>query len=292
MSIQIGINFDYVRSADKPFRTAVELAQKLGYAYVEPFLHTGREMMSEAGYYHSFSMEEDPLTMKDIFQAHGVTPSAVSAHCPLLRPEISVPYLDRAIRFAAAVGAPIVNTDEGALPSYLTEEEGWQTLRYTLKSVLRTAERYNIAIGIEPHQIFTKTTPGLLKVATLVESPMLRINYDTGNAYLCGEDPYEGLEACGALLAHVHAKDISVAQSDAERGQVTGTAVGCACGDGVFDWTRVLKVLRKIGYEGVLSVECGTIEQAARSLEHLNSILAAEQNSVDVTAAQSGASAR
>ncbi len=280
MSINIGINFDYVRSRDKSFREAVELASKLGYAYVEPFLHTGREMMSEAGYYHSFSMEEDPLTMKDLFQANRVTPSAVSAHCPLMRPEISVPYLERAIRFAAVVGAPIVNTDEGALPAWLSEEEGWQALRYTLKTVLRTAERYKVFIGVEPHQIFTKTTKGLLKVATLVESPMLRINYDTGNAYLCGEDLYAGLEAAGSLLAHVHAKDISVEQSDAERGHVTGTAVGCACGDGVVDWSRVVDVLRRIAYKGVLSVECGTIEQAARSLDHLAGVLATSQPAV------------
>jgi hypothetical protein len=34
----------------------------------------------------------------------------------------------------------------------------------------------------------------------------------------------------------VHAKDISVEPSRAERGKVTGTPLGCACGDGVIDW--------------------------------------------------------
>ena len=33
----------------------------------------------------------------------------------------------------------------------------------------------------------------------------------------------------------MHAKDIAIEQSDAERGKVTGTPVGCACGDGVID---------------------------------------------------------
>ena len=32
-------------------------------------------------------------------------------------PEISVNYLTRAIRFASDVGAPIVNTDEGIVPT-------------------------------------------------------------------------------------------------------------------------------------------------------------------------------
>ena len=33
-----------------------------------------------------------------------------------MRPEISVPYLEKAIRLAAVIGAPVVNTDEGVRP--------------------------------------------------------------------------------------------------------------------------------------------------------------------------------
>jgi sugar phosphate isomerase/epimerase len=72
----------------------------------------------------------------------------------------------------------------------------------------------------------------------------------------------------------MHAKDISFEHAEAERGKVTGTPVGCACGDGVIDWARVIAILRKHGFHGVLSVECGTPEQAERSLAHLNSLLA------------------
>ena len=44
----------------------------------------------------------------------------------------------------------------------------------------------------------------------------------------------------------------------ADRGKVTGTPVGCACGDGVIDWQRVIGILKTAGFDGVLSVECGT----------------------------------
>jgi sugar phosphate isomerase/epimerase len=70
----------------------------------------------------------------------------------------------------------------------------------------------------------------------------------------------------------VHAKDISVQMSAAEKGKVTGTPVGCACGDGVIDWARVIEILHAGGFSGVLSVECGSAEQAARSLRHLSGI--------------------
>jgi sugar phosphate isomerase/epimerase len=273
MSIQIGVNMEFIRSEDKPFAAGVERAAEIGFRYVEPMVHDGRELLSEAGYFHSFSLDDDPGEMKDILDRYGVKPSGLSSHCPLMRPEISVPYLQKAIRFAAALGAPVVNTDEGIRPSWMSLDEAFQIMKYTLTVVLKTAERYGIEVGIEPHQSISRTTEGLLRIATLVKSPRLKVNYDTGNAFLAGEDPYRGLKAVQHLLVHLHAKDIALPQAEAEKGKVTGTPVGCACGDGVIDWKRVVAILREAGYDGVLSVECGTSNQAARSLAHLKAAL-------------------
>lgn len=273
MSIEAGINLEFIRCEDKPFEEGVARAAALGYRFVEPMVHNGRELLSEAGYFHSFSMDNDPLEMKDILDRYGVRASGLSAHIPLMRPEISVPYLEKAIRFAAAVGAPVVNTDEGIRPTWLDDDECFQVMRYTLKKVLQVAERYGICVGIEPHQSLTKTTAGLLRIAALVDSPFLKVNYDTGNAFLGGEDPYRGLEAVMPQLVHVHAKDISFRQAEDEQGKVSGTPVGCACGEGVVDWRRVVSILSGANWSGVLSVECGTPEQAKTSLAHLGSLL-------------------
>jgi sugar phosphate isomerase/epimerase len=278
MSIEVGVNLEFIRKEDKPFEAGVERAAKLGYKFVEPLVHCGRELLSEAGYYHSVSMDDDPGEMKDILDRYGVRASGLSAHCPLMRPEISVPYLQRAIRYAAAVGAPVINTDEGIRPPWLPDDaEAFTVMKYTLTSTLRVADRYGIAIGIEPHQSISKTTEGLMRIATLVDHPLLRINYDTGNAHLGGVDPYEGLKTSGKRLVHIHAKDISYEQSGEERGKVSGTPVGCACGDGVIDWDKVITILTALDFHGVLSVECGTSDQAARSLAHLSAILAQKQ---------------
>ena len=273
MAMEIGVNMEFIRSEDKPFEEGVERAAKLGYKWVEPMVHNGRELLSEAGYFHSFSMDNDPLEMKDILDRHGVRPSGLSSHCPLMRPEISVPYLEKAICFAAAIGAPVLATDEGIRPTWLDDKECFEVMKYTLKKVLQVAERHGIYIGIEPHQSISRTTEGLLRIANLVESPMLKVNYDTGNSFLAGTDPYAGLRSVLPQLVHVHAKDIAMTQAEAEKGKVTGTPVGCACGDGVIDWERVVSILRDGNYRGVLSVECGTSDQAMRSLVHLRSVL-------------------
>ena len=124
MAIEIGVNLEFIRSEDKPFEEGVRRAASLGFEYVEPLVHNGRELLSEAGYFHSFSMDNEPLEMRDILERNQVRASGLSAHCPLMRPEISVPYLEKAIRLAAAIGAPVVNTDEGIRPGWLTDTTG------------------------------------------------------------------------------------------------------------------------------------------------------------------------
>ena len=273
--IGIGINTEYVRKDDKPFEYAVEQAAAFGYEYLEPCLMTGRDLLAEAGYYHFRTTEEDPIEVRDQLAAAGLKPSAVSAHAPLMRPDVGVPYLRAAIRYASDLGAPVVNTDEGIKPAWMSEEMAWEMMRYSLTVVAQTAERYGIYVGIEPHGVYTTRVDGLLRIVDLVPSPWIRINFDTGNSYLAGSDPITDLRQVADRVVHVHAKDIAADMAAEKRGHVTGTPVGCACGDGAVDWSKVIEILRAAGYKGVLSVECGTVPEAERSIAHLRSVLEA-----------------
>lgn len=267
---RIAVNMEFVRSADLDFRAGLKIAAKLGYRYVEPMVHTGWELLSEVGYYHSFSMEEDPLLMKEYCQQSGLRVSSFSAHSPLMKPEAAVPRLTRAILFADQNDAKFVNTDEMLKPEWMTDDLAHQAMHYSLAKANMVATRHQVFICIEPHGLYTKTAAGLLRIVNLVESPWIAVNWDTGNSYLAGiEDPYEGLTTVRNRVRHIHAKDISLQQSDAQRGKVTGTPVGCACGEGVVDWDKVFGILDPLDRELFLSVECGTIEQAERSLGFL-----------------------
>jgi sugar phosphate isomerase/epimerase len=267
--IGIGVNMEFVRHADKSFEWGVEKAAQLGYEYVEPMVHWGRELLSEAGYFHSVSMLDDPYRVKRACEKAGIKLSGLSAHTPLCKPEIGTEYLKQAIRFAAECGAPVVNTDEGPKPAWTTEDEDFTLIRYTLKEASLVAEPRGILIGIEPHQQYSKTPEGLDRIQKLVKSKAIGINFDTGNSYLGGQDPIKWLKHVKTRLVHLHAKDISIQQSTAERGKVTGTPVGCACGDGVIDWKKVVEICKTIPRDIVFSVECGTIDQAERSIQHL-----------------------
>jgi len=271
--VSIGVNMEFVRHADKSFEWGVEKAAELGYEYVEPWVHDGRELLSEAGYYMSISLQDDPYRIKRACEKAGIKLSGLSSHTPLCKPDISTNYLKQAIRFAAECGAPVVNTDEGPKPAWTTEQEDHVLMRYVLAEAAAVAQARGILLGLEPHQQYSKHPDGLDRIYELVDSDAIGINFDTGNSYLCGHDPVQWLERVKDRLVHLHAKDISIKQSEDERGKVTGTPAGCACGEGVIDWKKVIEVCKTAPRDIVLSVECGTVEQAERSVKHLKALV-------------------
>jgi sugar phosphate isomerase/epimerase len=272
--ISLGVNMEFVRSHDKPFDWGVEKAAEIGYQYVEPMVHWGRELLSEARYFHSVSMYDDPRWARDVCDKHNIKMSGLSSHTPLCKPEISVEYLKMAVRWASDAGAPVINTDEGPKPEWTTREMDYLLMTYTLTEASMVAERYGIRIGLEPHQQYSKSQEGLDSIVNLVQSPAIGVNYDTGNSFLAGTtDTYDWLTHIKDRLVHLHAKDISYSQSDAERGKVSGTPTGCACGDGVVDWKRVIDIVRTCPNDIVFSVECGSVPDAIRSFEHLSKLI-------------------
>lgn len=276
--MKIGVNMEFSRDAEFSFQEGVERAAGIGYDYVEPNVSTGYDLLATGGHYHMLSVEEDPLEYRELTDELGLTVESVSSHAPLMEPEKSVRWLRRAIEWVDAWGGDVVNTSEGGhRPAWMDYEDAFDMMRYTLTKVTQTAERRDVRVGVEPHEYYTKDVETFNRLLGLVDSPAIGINYDTGNVYMQGNDPVDFLDALGPeRVVHLHAKDISVEQS-ADRGGGSGTTVGCAVGDGLVDWPAVFDLLEGGGFDGVVSVECGTIEEAERSYEYLTDLAADRQ---------------
>jgi sugar phosphate isomerase/epimerase len=271
--MSLGLNLEFVRHADKSLEYGIKRAGEIGYKYVEPCFLMGQCLLSIGKYCHVTSLDTDPAEIRDLCRQAGVKLSALSSHSDLLSPEFGVLYARRGIRYARAVGAPVVQITENMYPpKWMTEEDAFATMKIHLRAIAETCEENGIFLGIEQHGPFTARLKHMPRILELVDSPWIGCNFDCGNTFLAGEDPYAMLEAVIDKVVHVHAKDISVQQAEAERGKVTGTAVGCACGDGVIDWKRLVGRLNQAAFKGTLSVECGTEEQAVRSLAHLRAV--------------------
>ncbi|MGL6196658.1 MAG: sugar phosphate isomerase/epimerase family protein, partial [Thermoguttaceae bacterium] len=76
--VSIGLNLEAIRTSHKSFEWGVEFAKQLGYEYIEPMVHWGRELLSEARYFHSVSMLDDPLRIKTCCDKFGIKVSAFS----------------------------------------------------------------------------------------------------------------------------------------------------------------------------------------------------------------------
>ena len=281
--IKIGINMEFVRHADKSFEWGAKKAAEIGYRYIEPCFLMGTCLLSNAGYCHLQSLDTDPEYFKDFCREQKLKISGVSSHSDLLDTRIGVEYARQGIMYARALAdrglfdtVPVVQICETMYPpKWMKSKEAYAVMKMNLRPIMECCEDNGVYLGVEPHGPYTSHAKSMLRILELNDSPWLRVNFDTGNSYLSGEDPYEFLRAIKDKLVHLHAKDITVAQSDAERGKVAGTAVGCACGDGVIDWAKIAKICRPLKRDLIFSVECGTVEQAQRSLKHLQSVLKA-----------------
>ncbi len=97
------------------------------------------------------------------------------------------------------------------------------------------------------------------EMLSFADSPFLRMNMDTGNTFIAGQDPVAFLEKFKTRVSHVHIKDVSESLAAASRGDLTGIAVSqCAIGDGVnaANIRTCVEMLAAAGYDGVLSLEC------------------------------------
>jgi sugar phosphate isomerase/epimerase len=196
-------------------------------------------------------------------EGFGVSFSQVDAAYPLSGkdgPIRGVPYVMKAIQWAAQIGCPCVDTTDGLhAPSGLAEEEAMELMKRSYEQIIEIAEAHRITVNIEPHGHFTTKPEFLGRMLKFCDSPYLRLNMDTGNTFIAGQDPAEFLGRFIDRVSHVHIKDVSESLAAATRGKQTGIAVShCALGDGVnaANIQKCLKLLRDHGYDGVLSMEC------------------------------------
>jgi sugar phosphate isomerase/epimerase len=132
-------------------------------------------------------------------------------------------------------------------------------MRRSYRQIIEVAEAHEITVNIEPHGYFTTNPDRLEEMLDFCDSRYLRLNFDTGNTFIAGQDPVAFLGRFLEKVSHVHIKDVSSSLAQATRGEQTGIAVSqCALGDGVnaSNIAQCIQILNQHGYRGVLSMEC------------------------------------
>ena len=164
------------------------------------------------------------------------------------------------IRWAYIAGCDHIDTtDDRFAPKGLTDDQALDMMKRSYEQIIEVAERYKMIIDIEPHGYYTTKPEFMERMLAFVDSPYLRMNMDTGNTFIAGQDPVAFLARFKDKVSHVHVKDVSESLAASLRGELTGIAVSqCAIGDGVNkeNIKKCFDVLVDIGYDGVVSLEC------------------------------------
>ena len=261
--LEIGFHTDAFNSSYWSFDQCLEWGHRHGLRYIECGSIDGVSWIHGLGYQPHIALWQDPLEMRRKMDRHGICFSQIDAAFPVSLPEgatLGVEYILHTMRWAKLAGCPRIDTtDDRFAPQGVTEREALDMMRGIYRRVVRAAEQYEITINIEPHGYFTTKPEFMAEMLAFADSPYLRMNFDTGNTFIAGQDPVAYLRRFADRVSHMHVKDVSESLAAATRGQQTGIAVShCALGDGVNagNIRQCLALLRDRGYNGVLSIEC------------------------------------
>jgi inosose dehydratase len=262
-TMKIGFHTDAFNSSAFSFEKALAWAQANDVHYIEPGVIDGVSWIHGLGYFPHIALYEDPVLLRRKMAEYGVQFSQIDAAYPMsgkCGPSRGLPYVLKTIPWAKLAGCERVATTDGLTkPEGLTDDQAMAHMKRSYEQIIEVAEANDVTVTIEVHGYFTTNPDRLSQMLDFVDSPNLRLNFDTGNTFIAGEDPVAFCERFLEKIVHVHVKDVSASMAESMRGKDTGIAISqCAIGDGVNadNIKACLSKLHARGFDGVLSIEC------------------------------------
>lgn len=261
--MHVGFHTGAFNSAYISFEETIKWARAHGIKNIECGFVDGVTWNHGLGYFPHLASWQDPLQIKDLLAEQGITLSQIDAAFPIsgkLGPSIAVPYIEHAIHWAYLAGCDMVDTTDGLfMPKDMTQSQAMELMKVCYQMIMETAQRYNITINIETHGYFTGKPDLLEQMLDFSESSLLRLNFDTGNVYISGQDPVPFLSRFIDKTSHIHIKDVHPDRAREKRGKEFGIGMShCAVGKGLLadQIADCLKLLADYGFAGDASIEC------------------------------------
>lgn len=156
-------------------------------------------------------------------------------------------HTKRALRLAAELGGPSLQTEPGGPPA---EGQSWRQaadIFYDeLMPCVEVAEQCGVSLLIEPEPgLLIETFTQYLEFVDRVASPAVGLNFDVGHAYCVHEDPQDWIARMAPHTRHYHVEDIAFSRKHAH----------LIPGHGAIDLAAVLREITRTGYEGWVTVE-------------------------------------
>lgn len=261
--IEIGFHTDAFNSSYWNFEKCLQWAQANGVHYIECGTIDGVSWLHGLGYQPHVALHEDPVALRKKMDSYGVRFSQLDAAYPISLPDapsLGTQYIINTIRWGYLAGCTHIDTtDHMYKPQGQTDAEALEMMKRLYGEVLDVAVHYDMIINIEPHGYYTTKPDFMAQMLDFCDTPLLRMNMDTGNTFIAGQDPVAFCNRFKDRISHVHVKDVSETLAASLRGELTGIAVSnTAIGNGVNvdNIKACFDILVGINYDGVVSIEC------------------------------------
>ncbi|MFO7903166.1 MAG: sugar phosphate isomerase/epimerase family protein [Planctomycetota bacterium] len=279
--IELGFHTDNWRPLSMNFEQAVEKGVELGLKHVEFAALHGQNFIQAMGYDPGVSLQSNARAIKRFLDEKGVQVSQIDGAYPLMGPDGStfgVQYVQQAIRFAAELECPSVDTTDGAFEiEGFSRDDVFRITCDNYRQCLSWAKDYDVTLAIEPHGPYTNDGEFMQRLFDYFDSEYLKFNLDTGNSFIAGLDPVEYCRRFRDYLVHAHIKDVSDSLAAAARGDETGigsSQVPIGGGVNAENIKRVLQFLHETHWNGVVSIEChGSDPNMKASVDFLRGVL-------------------
>lgn len=191
------------------------------------------------------------------------------------------------IHMTSVLGGSCCRVLSGQRRPELTMEEGIALAAACIHRCLPYAKEKGITLILENHYKddfwaypeFAQKMDVFCRLVEAIDHPNFGVNYDPSNAFLAGEDPLELLYRISNRVVTMHASDRYLIEGTIAdlRKEETG-ALGYAkrlrhgeIGKGLNDYDTIFKELRRVGFDGWISIEDGVdgMDQLRRSVTFL-----------------------
>ena len=218
-------------------------------------------------------------TTRELCAAQGLPVVAYAVGADFLKPAGGGTWKDQVerlkveVKVASALGAPCMRHDA-------TQGEGAQfeaalpIIAKGCRALTEYAADLGIRTMVENHGYFVQESSRCARLMEAVKHPNFGSLVDIGNFLCADDDPVQAVTRMAAYLVHCHAKDFHLKPAGAPnpgRGWFPTRAGaylrGAIVGHGVVDVPGCIKVLKRSGYKGFLSIEFEGLEDCILALE-------------------------
>jgi len=203
------------------------------------------------------SFESDHLNqVAEQVKERGLEISMLTGYGDLARPEgldappggtraDAIAEVKRNVDASLILGTEIVRVVGGMWPKGVDRDAALTNVADGLQECLAYATPKGILLGFEDHPEVGTAIGDFVEIIRRVDSDDLKVNLDTSNPLVSGDDPVELTELVQDRVIHLHVSD---RHADLEH-SITG--------QGAVDFPAIFQILKEAGFDGWFSMEAG-----------------------------------